>query len=174
MRTTLQTVPESLPADHVSNTKVWNEALNIRKQKCSVPQNSVGLTSIWSFLILVCECFCTALNYFECVRVWTEVAQYLLSIFFVLSLLDRYEDVYLFDILLNSVVEWVVLFGLYLVGHRDLPSWQNFCGIMASLCANARIAMTMTSLSAAVPFLIIHSCHLMVCTLICGHYCLMN
>jgi len=50
------------------------------------------------------------------------VAQYLLSIFFVLSLLGRYEDVYLFDILLNSVVEWVVLLGLYLVGHRDLPT----------------------------------------------------
>ena len=50
------------------------------------------------------------------------MAQYLLSIFFVLSLLDRYEDVYLFDVLINSVVEWVVLFGSYLVGHRDLPS----------------------------------------------------
>ena len=56
------------------------------------------------------------------------MAQYLLSMFFVLSLLDRYEDVYLFDILLNSVVEWVVLFDLYLVGHEvkscpgDLPS----------------------------------------------------
>jgi len=50
------------------------------------------------------------------------VTQYLLSIFFVLSLLVRYEDVYLFDILMDSVVEWVVLFGLYLVGHGDLPS----------------------------------------------------
>ena len=50
------------------------------------------------------------------------MAQYLLSIFFVLSLLDRYEDVYLFDILLNSVVEGVVLFGIYLMGHGDLPS----------------------------------------------------
>jgi len=42
MRTTLQTVPESLPADHVSNTKVWDEALNIRKQKYSVPQIVLG------------------------------------------------------------------------------------------------------------------------------------
>ena len=49
------------------------------------------------------------------------MAQYLLSIYFVLSLLDRYEDAYLFDILLNNVVEGVVLFGVYLVGHGDLP-----------------------------------------------------
>ena len=140
-----------------------------KKTKVFSSTNSVGLTSVGSFLILVCECFCTALNYFECVRVWTEVAQYLLSIFFVLNLLDRYEDVYLFDALLNSVVEGVVLFGLYLVGHGDLPSWQAFCGITASLSVNAR-----TSLPADFPFLIFHSCHLMVCNLIYGQYCLIN
>jgi len=142
------------------------------KTKVFSSTNSVGLTSIGSFLILVCECFCAALNYFECVRVWTEVAQYLLSIYFVLSLLDRYEDAYLFDILLNNVVEGVVLFGVYLVGHGDLPPWQAFCGITASLCVNAR--MTMTSLPADFPFLILHSHHLMVSNLICGQYYLIS
>jgi len=144
------------------------------KTKLFSSTNSVGLTTIGSFLILVCECFCTALNYFERVRVWTEVAQYLLSIFFVLSLLDRYEDVYLFDILLNSVVEGVVLFGLYLVDHGDLPSWQAFCGITASLCVNTRITMTMTSLPTDFPFLILHSRNLMLSDLIYGQYCLIN
>jgi hypothetical protein len=42
------------------------------------------------------------------------------------------------------------------------------------VCVNASLAMAVTGLPAAFPLLILHSCHLMVCNVIYGRFCLIN